>query len=181
MNRLTFFVIMLLSAAFFAVGGYFFYHQWHERNRVGTESVNWPTAPATATGGHAEFVDGSYSGRTDYRPYQPRLVYTYEVSGVTFTGDQIGATNPAFESREEALEYLDAYPKEGLVAHYNPEDPTEAVLETGIPWLWRLVLIVPFACALTSLFLLGTGIRGLVRGVPVTPKRAGGAGPGPGP
>lgn len=165
MNRVTYFLIMLAGTAFFAVGTYFIFSLWQDRMRLGTESEHWPTSPATVTGSFVTFQDGAGS-QADRTPYQPRITYTYDVNGVEMSGNLIAATHPAFSSREETQAWIDAYPKEGLVAHYNPENGAEAVLEPGVPLSWRLLVLFPVLCGVVTLFLFASGVRALIKGVP---------------
>lgn len=167
-NRYVFALIMMLGAAFFAGGAYYFYGSWAERMRIGTESEDWPTTPATYQSAYVEYVDPG-SSRRDHTPYRPMIGYSYDVDGMGYYSSMIASTHPGFESREKARAWIDVYPKAGLVAHYNPENPSEAVLEPGVPFGWRLLVLLPVICALTAFMFLYLAVKTLIYGVPEAP------------
>jgi hypothetical protein len=71
--------------------------------------------------------------------YIGRVVYTYEVNGETYEGNQINLSGPAYVgNREDAERVLIPYPVGASVTPYvDPNDPTRAVLDrnlTGATW-----------------------------------------------
>jgi hypothetical protein len=82
--------------------------------------------------------------------YRGNVVYSYEVGGVGYTGDQIGTTGRV-SSNIGAFVRPNARYQPGKVVdiHYNPDNPAEAILDprTGPLWLLWLIPAVMLALA----------------------------------
>lgn len=66
--------------------------------------------------------------------YFPRVRYEFTVDGKSFLGSHIHATDVA-EEPSRAREMVDQYPVgQTIRVFYNPDSPTEAVLEPGLSW-----------------------------------------------
>jgi hypothetical protein len=93
--------------------------------------ARWPVADGRVTAGRIEVIEvarGKSLIRT-YETYLPVVSYAYEVAGARRSNDIPAITR---KSREEAEEALRAYPVGTPVqAHYDPDDPGTAVLQTG--------------------------------------------------
>ncbi|MHC1782320.1 MAG: DUF3592 domain-containing protein [Anaerolineaceae bacterium] len=125
----------LLCGGFFflltlAVGVGLLVYSANSKKKAGA-SQSWPGVPGTIT-----VSDVRQSSSTDDDghvtfSYYPRVEYTYEVAGQSFTSKQVafggvrGYGNP-----EKARQDLAKYPAGAAVTvFYNPEKPGEAVLE----------------------------------------------------
>jgi hypothetical protein len=116
-------------------------------------SARWPVAEGRVTGGRIEVIEvarGKSAIRT-YETYLPVVSYAYEVAGTRCSND-IPAIR--LKSREEAEEVLRSYPVGAPVrAHYDPDDPGMAVLQTGDESAFRslgftlLFVALPFLTA----------------------------------
>jgi Protein of unknown function (DUF3592) len=120
-------------------------------------SARWPVAEGRVTGGRIEIIEVA-RGKSlirRYETYLPVVSYAYEVAGTRCSND-IPATR--FKNREEAEEVLRSYPVgTPLQAHYDPDDPGTADLQTGDGAAFRsLGAILLFAAApflMTSLII----------------------------
>ncbi len=95
----------------------------------------WPTTEGRITRSEVETTVQQHtrtnSGRRDYdvTMYVPRIVYTYQVGGNTFEGDNCGwsgsASTPSYAERA-----IKRYAPETMVrVFYNPLDPTQSTLK----------------------------------------------------
>jgi hypothetical protein len=73
----------------------------------------------------------------------PRLVYTYNVNGQTYQGEDTAPNLSDPTSLERAQEALDAYElNESIQVYYNPADPQDSALYAGIGSGWIFILIL---------------------------------------
>jgi hypothetical protein len=130
------FVLLILNAIF--LGIIFFM-----RRKMAAVS-QWPSTMGTVLMSTLERRYSSDSGSTDY----PVVQYSYQVSGQTYQstklapGPEVGGTG--------AGKVVARYPAGAQVmVFYNPENPSEAVLERKAPaqWVMWLILII-FDCTL---------------------------------
>lgn len=130
------FVLFILNAIFLAV--IFFM-----RRKMAAVS-QWPSTMGTVNSSYLERRSSSEGGSTNY----PVVQYSYQVGGQTYQnsklapGPEIGGTG--------AGKVVERYPAGAQVmVFYNPQNPSDAVLERKAPaqWLMWLLLIV-FDCAL---------------------------------
>lgn len=130
------FVLIILNAIFLAV--IFFM-----RRKMAAVS-QWPSTMGTVNSSYLERRSSSEGGSTNY----PVVQYSYQVGGQAYQnskrapGPEIGGTG--------AGKVVERYPVGAQVmVFYNPQNPSDAVLERKAPaqWLMWLLLIV-FDCAL---------------------------------
>jgi hypothetical protein len=100
--------------------------------RAGKASRNWPSVAGQVV---LATVDVSVSTDDDggtSRSYAPRVVYTYSASGQQYTSDQVvvGA-KWHYPSRARAEAKLAYQSGQQVIVCYNPDNPTQAVLEPG--------------------------------------------------
>jgi len=131
------------------------------------ESQNWPSTPGTVTQAEVKCsVNRDEDGNESYA-YFPKVEYTYQVGGETFSGKRLAfggilaQSNPA-----PAQKTLEHYPLGGQVTvYYDPEKPSDAVLERkagGMKW----GLIIGIICLVLSLCIACVGLIGLIRNLP---------------
>lgn len=126
------------------------------------DSADWPTAPgriiASEVGSRRELRDSS-SGSRSVTMYYADIRYSYSVEGADYTSERVSFGEPDSNTSGPARSIVKAYPagKEVLV-HYNPDKPTEAVLQAGAKW--------------TAYLLPGMGILFLIVGTVVYFKLA---------
>lgn len=104
----------------------------------------WPSTMGTVTSSYLEQRHSSDSGYTNY----PVVEYSYQVGGQSHQGMKI-APGPEVGGTG-AGKVVARYPAGAQVmVFYNPQNPSEAVLETKAPaqWIMWLILVI-FDCVL---------------------------------
>jgi hypothetical protein len=134
------FVTACLGFAFFAALMIFGIQRNVARMRA------WPTVPGRIGSSDVhEFQALSQSDAGSSRwvtRYRGSVVYSYEVGGVRYTGDQRGTTGRT-SSNVAAFVRPGARYQPGRVVeiHYNPDNPAESILDPRTGPLWLLWLI----------------------------------------
>ncbi len=125
------FVFLILNVIF--LGIIFFM-----RRRMAAVS-KWPSTMGTVNNSYLERRRSSDSGSTDY----PVVHYSYQVGGQPYQGMKI-APGPDVGGTG-AGKVVTRYPVGAQVmVFYNPQNPSDAVLETKAPaqWIMWLILII---------------------------------------
>ncbi len=108
--------------------------------RKASAMQTWPSAPGSIV--ESELRSRRRGSR---RIYYPHIVYQYNVMGQTYTGKRI---SPGPESgSSQARELVTKYPPGAPVkVYYDPQNPSDAVLETDLsttmPRLWFSLIAV---------------------------------------
>lgn len=110
----------------------------------------WPTATATVIDREIGDPEGPTGGSRNAR-WVPKITYTFKVDGRSYQSKGRGLVQEAMTA-EDARAWLDELPEHPTV-HYNPDNPSEAYVETG-----SLVLAVVVA-SFGGLLLLGAVVR----------------------
>jgi hypothetical protein len=116
-------------------------------------SMGWEQMPGTVVSSEVEDAWDTTGER-----YAGRVVYTYEVDGVTYEGNQLDLRGSAYVgNREDAERLLLPYPVGASVMLYvNPADPARSVLDRSVPSaIWAFVGLG----SVLMLLSLGLGIR----------------------
>jgi hypothetical protein len=100
------------------------------------ETARWPTTPGTMVASNIASEDiGTYFGRSrNSRMHESRLhlTYVFDVDGRQYTGSRWNALPPSSNQATHAT--LQKYaPRTGVTVHYDPRDPSSAVLDTSLP------------------------------------------------
>jgi hypothetical protein len=130
------FVLLILNVIFLAI--IFFM-----RRRMAAVS-QWPSTMGTVNTSYLERRHSSDSGSTDY----PVVEYSYQVGPQAYRGLKI-APGPEVGGTG-AGKVVARYPAGAQVmVFYNPQNPSDAVLETKAPaqWVMWLILVI-FDCTL---------------------------------
>jgi hypothetical protein len=94
----------------------------------------WPTTSAQLLSVEvARDEIGVFSGRYANIPLRERrfhVHYSYFVAGTSYVGTQIGARGTIARVSGDSNRYMVG---QSVIAHYNPADPTEAVIEAPFP------------------------------------------------
>jgi PDZ domain-containing secreted protein len=127
------------------------------------QSQTWPVAKGTITQ-----TDISVQEYDEKVRYVPVVRYTYQVNEQVHEGRRITfGSDMEFPSRQKATEYLAEYPVGAEVSvYYNPEKPSEAVLQqvarkTAVGMVIGIVLLAVMLCLVC---LMATGIFRLITG-----------------
>ena len=145
-------IVRLMAFAallFMAAGSYMFWKSWSSRS--------WPVVEGRVT---ASSIESKRGNKHNHKPsktqYVPRVSYTYDVNGTTYTSSRIRTVTTTSNVRALAEGDLAAYPKGGLVkVHYNPTDPSQALLDTSISW----ACFAMFGGGLALFFLARAGLK----------------------
>ncbi len=69
--------------------------------------------------------------------YLPRITYEYEINGRKYQSARFSYFGAAYDTSEQAQRVSDRYPVGAVKsAYYNPDEPTEAVLNKSAPGPW---------------------------------------------
>ncbi len=101
-------------------------------------AAGWPTAKGTVL---SSGVGTSYASYGAFF-YAPRVSYRYEVGGVAFEGSSIQSTRAAYASEQQALAISARFPASAeVIVHYDPQDPSAAMLDLGNDAARRRIVI----------------------------------------
>ena len=106
-------------------------------------SQNWPTIEGQIIQATIEeSMESDNDGFTSKR-YTPSVLYTYTLVGQQYTSDKITfGAKWRYPSRNEAESKLNYQTGERIQVYYNPENPSQAVLEAGaVRGVWGTLLI----------------------------------------
>lgn len=115
-------------------------------------ATHWPVAEGVvqASTMKRHTSNGSHGGDT----FSPEVSYTFQANGASFTGNKISFGQMS-SSTDYAQRILDRYPVGKKVSvYYDPANPSEAVLETGIHGgTWVLLAVGTIFMLAGSMFL----------------------------
>lgn len=138
MNTELLIIIGVISFVFVVLNVIFLAIIFFMRRRMAAVS-QWPSTMGTVHGSYLERRSSSEGGYTNY----PVVQYSYQVSGQAYQGVKI-APGPEVGGTG-AGKVIARYPIGAQVmVFYNPQKPSDAVLETKAPaqWLMWLLLII---------------------------------------
>ena len=143
MNTELLFVVGIIGFVFLILNVVFILILFFMRRRMAVVS-QWPSTMGTVSTSYLERRYSSDSGSTNY----PVVHYSYRVGGQAYQGMKI-APGPDVGGTG-AGKVVDRYPVGAQVmVFYNPQNPSDAVLETKAHAQWVLWLIlVIFDCTL---------------------------------
>ncbi len=103
------------------------------------ESLTWPTVPVQVVS------SGLNTGESNAgRWWQPAIVYSYELNGHTYQSGNLRYMLRPIYQEDDARQIQAEYPANARVtAAYNPRNPSQSVLEPGIPAGLRWIPLVP--------------------------------------
>jgi hypothetical protein len=136
---------------FGGVGVYALY-QANRGRKEADESQGWASTIGTIVESRLG-QSTNYSGDAPTVSYSPVVEYTYSVLGQAYTGERItfGMTEASSRSAR-AKEVLNRYPAgEQVTVHYDPNNPSEAVLERragggAAGWIIGIIFLVAGLC-----------------------------------
>jgi len=143
----------LFALVFGVIGAVLIFLYFRNKNKA-KASEGWPSTYGRIV---SNDVSVSYQNDDDYRrvSYLPKVQFTYQVGGESFTGKRIAfGSDPDFNTRRKATNFLLQYPVGAEVAvFFNPENPSEAVLSQKMRSMTAglivgIVMLVIMVCAL---------------------------------
>lgn len=128
-----------------------------------TEAAGWPTAPGTLVKLALQTDPGDADPQTGTSPtYHIDVAYSYAVAGHTYEGSQLalGYTGSANLDSQTAIQRK-LEEAASVLVHYNPADPSSAVLSFGLHRSIRCELVfaltwLAVVFGFSLLWLLGT-------------------------
>lgn len=112
----------LFLSIFIAAGVFFGTTIFNQTDRqLGQQG--WVEHPATVVSSRVEIDEASEE------PYTPRIEYTYDYAGATYTGTAISDSDVSTRDYAEAQAYVLAYPADSAATAYvDPDNPADSVL-----------------------------------------------------
>jgi hypothetical protein len=116
-------------------------------------SMGWEQVPGTVISSEVRDEWDTTGDR-----YAGHVVYTYEVNGVTYEGNQLDLRGPLYVgNREDAERLLTPYPVGASVMPYvDPANPARAVLDRSLP---SAIWVFAGLGSVLVLLSLGGGVR----------------------
>ena len=146
---------LIFSTAFIVVGLIFILVSLIQRKNA-KKAEEWPTIPGVvlSTGLQEQHSYDSDSGSST--TYKPVVQYQYSIMGQKYNGDRVTFGSVSYDYNTAAKK-IAAYPQgASVIVHYDPNDPSKAVLEakSASGWIF-LVLGVIFVVTgiLAAIFL----------------------------
>jgi hypothetical protein len=127
----------ILGPMLLPVAAFFFARQKY-RQAMAEVSRSWPVARGTVQ--TSEVLDRQT--RTGHM-YKLALSYTYEIAGVRYTGDGLAFAPDYWSDLAEVRKLALKYPAgTSIDVHYDPLDPSFAVLETTAEYAGQTTLVI---------------------------------------
>ncbi|HJS20088.1 MAG TPA: DUF3592 domain-containing protein [Anaerolineales bacterium] len=147
MNTEKIIVVLSICGSLFIFDAIFLGIIFYTRRKV-AQAASWPSTLGNVTLSMIQMRSSSEGGSTAY----PVVHYAYQVMGQPYEGNKV---MPGMEvGGSGARKVVDRYPAGSQVmVYYNPEKPSEALLERGMPgfikWFWIILVILDiFLCGL---------------------------------
>jgi len=121
-----------LPAIFIVLGIFLFVLGQFQRRRA-RQVESWPTIPGVILSSELHERSSTDDDGTTSYTYQPVIEFSYKVMGLEYTSSQyrMGSRGTSY-NHKKAESIANRYPVGQRVdVRYNPEKPTEAVLELG--------------------------------------------------
>ena len=110
---------------------------------VGWRSQNWPSALAEPVRYHLIGIPTN----DEAAKYKLELPYIYAVGDSVYRGSQFSSRGPFVGTRQEILALRDDF-SDGMHAYYNPSNPSQSVLRSGVALDARSRVVLGFAASL---------------------------------
>ena len=148
MNTENIIVAVTICGSLFIFDAIFLGIIFFTRRKV-TQAASWPSTLGTVTSSRIEMRSSNEGGSTPY----PVVNYSYQVMGQSYPGSKVMPGPDVGGSG--ARKVVERYPAGAQVmVYYNPEKPSEALLERSTPGFIKLLWII---LIILDLFLFGLG------------------------
>ena len=155
--KLFLLVISAVGLSITAGGGYFVYSAWQSRS--------WPTVEGQITDSKVE-RERSIGDADEDAQYKAVVKYSFTLNGQEYTGERVAFGIGTSNRSADARKIVNQYPSGQTVEiHYNPIDPSEAVLETDVGGFAIIALIVGAIIFLVGLVGFIAEFRGKVSAI----------------
>ncbi len=127
-------LIIIITAGipgYMAFKGYRTYQHAQQGLQWAKNSTHWLQASGTVQ--HNKLATAKISkGKIRVQGYRPYCTFAYTVADTVQQGDQLFFCNHPIADRQTAESWLKKYPVgQSITVYYNPDDPTQSVLEAG--------------------------------------------------
>jgi len=110
------------------------------------EVENWPTTPGTIT--RSELTSQFHGSTT----HEAQIEYEYQVGEKNYKSNQVRTRGTATKYRSDVAPLVEKFPVgQEVPVYYNPGDPSDAYLETGVDFVNYIIIVSPL------LFVFGAG------------------------
>ena len=121
-------ILVMVFAGVFLVAGVIILLWGITSSRSAFTSQKWPAETGTITASSIE-TSRSNKGNT---MYSADIRYTYQVNGQGYTGSKVSFGDVSTSDSADARKIVSRYQSgQAVTVYYNPQDPQQAVLETG--------------------------------------------------
>ena len=125
------------------------------------DTRNWPTAPGVIQASRIT----SYEDSEGTTMYSIEVQYSYRIDGGVYQGTRVHLSEYSTSWRGDFERLLERYPSGAKIqVHYNPQIPSEALLEPGMtvgPWIpLGIGIIFAIVGVGMAIYLLRTALRG---------------------
>jgi len=120
---------------------------------------SWPAVPGRIETAEVEQFEGTIGsdsrGRRPQTLYRSNVLYSYTVGGRTYRGSKIGShgtvtANVASMARNTVAAFKVGEP---VTVHYDPNNPSDAVVNPAMPRVLWLIWLVPLGCFVGAYFI----------------------------
>ena len=123
----------------------------------GIQSENWDKGTATITSSEIEKTESRSKDAQGFTQtstsYSVRVKYSYTVEGSNYEGNTVGFGTMSHNERSDAQEELKFYPKGKTIdVYYDPENPSDSVLNKGVFWPMYIVIVVMVIILIVSIW-----------------------------
>ena len=122
-------ISVILYIVFLIAGVGFIYFAFRQKAQAQKAGDSWPTVPGVVTELRVSSHTSYQNGRTSTQ-HTAQVKYAYQVNGQSYDSNRLGFGNPG-GGKKKANTKIAEYPQGAPVTvHYDPADPSNAVLET---------------------------------------------------
>ena len=127
-----------------------------------TKAESYPTTTGIVTGAEVSHHTSTDSEGRTTTTHRADITFRFEVDGRAYTGDTYRYGAMSTSDRSYVASVLERYPVNSeVIVHYNPADPSDAVLEVGVSGMELLFLLFLTPFNLIGLWLLGVVVRSI--------------------
>ena len=113
----------------------------------GMQSENWDKGTATITSSEIEKTESKSKDAQGFTQtstsYGVSVKYSYTVEGGNYEGNTVGFGTMSHNERSDAQDELKSFPKGKTIdVYYDPENPSDSVLNKGVFWPMYIVVVV---------------------------------------
>jgi hypothetical protein len=105
----------------------------YKKINLARASLSWPQIPARIISSEVKATERTAERKRAYTTYRADIAFSYKINGTEFTSHQAVIDQPEKTFAADAKALVARFPAgKSVMAHYNPANNFEAVLESGI-------------------------------------------------